>query len=81
LGLKNRVEVVVGVQFVSLSAAVTSTGMTLADLIQFVQAAEAAGVDPRRPVKVRCGFRGQILRLDATTEPFKPDPPRPLGIP
>jgi hypothetical protein len=64
-----------GVQSVVLNAAASSKGMTLADLIQFVQAAESAGVDPREPVKVRCGFRGQIIRLELTTAAFTPGPP------
>ena len=64
-----------GVQTVSLAAGVPAKGMTLADLIQLVQLAEASGVDPREPVKVRCGFRGQILRLELSTIEHTPSPP------
>ncbi|WP_159702432.1 hypothetical protein [Arthrobacter sp. 18067] len=38
-------------------------GMTLGDLMQFVQEAEAAGVDPRETVLVRVGFTAQIKRI------------------
>ena len=38
-------------------------GLTLADLMQFVQEAEAAGIDPRDRVLVRVGFGAQIRRI------------------
>lgn len=38
-------------------------GMTLADLMQFVQEADAAGIDPRERVLVRVGFVAQIKRI------------------
>lgn len=41
----------------------SKTGLTLADLIQFVQDAEAAGIDPRNTVLVRIGFSAQIRRI------------------
>lgn len=41
----------------------TAAGMNLADLIQFVQEAEAAGIDPRQTVLVRVGFGAQIKRI------------------
>lgn len=40
-------------------------GLTLADLSQFVQEAEAAGLDPREHVLVRVGFSAQIKRITA----------------
>jgi hypothetical protein len=38
-------------------------GATLAELSQFIQEAERAGIDPRTPVLVRVGFSGQIKKL------------------
>lgn len=38
-------------------------GLTLADLMQFVQEAEAAGIDPRDRVLARVGFAAQIKRI------------------
>lgn len=38
-------------------------GLTLGDLIQFVQKAEAYNVDPRAQVLVRVGFSSQIKRI------------------
>lgn len=38
-------------------------GMTLGDLMQFIQEADAAGVDPREVVLVRVGFAAQIKRI------------------
>lgn len=43
--------------------ATTKDGLTLGDLIQFVQEAQQAGVDPRAGVKVRIGFRSQIQQI------------------
>jgi len=45
--------------------ATDKTGLTLAELYQFVQDAERAGIDPRSPLHVRAGFRGQPLRITA----------------
>lgn len=44
-------------------AADSMAGMTLADLIQFIQEAEAAGIDPRDRVLVRVGLAAQIRRI------------------
>lgn len=38
-------------------------GLNLADLIQFVQEAQASGFDPRERVLVRVGFAAQIKRI------------------
>lgn len=38
-------------------------GLTLGDLMQFVQEADAAGIDPREAVLVRVGFAAQIKRI------------------
>lgn len=46
-------------------AANTRSGLTVADLFQFVQLAEREGVDPRTPVKVRVGFRQQLVAITA----------------
>lgn len=40
-------------------------GMTLGEMIQFVQQAQAVGVHPREKVLVRTGFKAQILRVTA----------------
>lgn len=45
-------------------------GLTLADLMQFIQQADAAGTDPRTPVHVRAGFRAQLKAI--TTGPTIP---------
>lgn len=44
-------------------AADSPAGLTLADLIQFVQEAEAAGIDPRDRVLVRVGMAAQVKRI------------------
>lgn len=44
-------------------AAPDRDGLTLADLIQFVQDAQRAGVDPRVNVSARVGFRAQVLSI------------------
>ncbi|MFJ4026044.1 hypothetical protein ACIPWF_00690 [Paenarthrobacter sp. NPDC089989] len=38
-------------------------GVTLAELGQFIQEADRAGIDPRTPVLVRVGFGSQIKQL------------------
>jgi hypothetical protein len=38
-------------------------GLTLGELIQFVQEAEAAGIDPRDRVLVRVGMAAQVKRI------------------
>lgn len=44
-------------------AAPDRDGLTLADVIQFVQDAQRAGVDPRVNVSARVGFRAQVLSI------------------
>ncbi len=44
-------------------------GITLAELSQFVQEADRAGVDPRSPVLVRVGFAAQIKQLKTGRRP------------
>ncbi|WP_284986983.1 hypothetical protein [Arthrobacter sp. fls2-241-R2A-172] len=39
------------------------TGATLAELGQFIQEAERAGIDPRTPVLVRAGLGLQIKQI------------------
>lgn len=41
----------------------SKAGLTLGDLMQFVQEADAAGIDPRETVLVRVGFAAQIKRI------------------
>lgn len=45
------------------NAAQTKAGMTIADLVQFVQDCERMGLDPRTVVKIRTGWKQQILRI------------------
>jgi len=44
-------------------AAEAPAGLTLGELIQFVQEAEAAGIDPRDRVLVRVGMAAQVKRI------------------
>lgn len=41
-------------------------GMTLADLNQFIQEADRMGIDPRTPVHVNQGFKGQLKFIDVS---------------
>lgn len=42
------------------------SGMTLGELWSFIQAAEDVGIDPRETVKVRIGWRSNLLVIEAT---------------
>lgn len=42
------------------------SGMTLGELWSFIQAAEAAGIDPRETVRVRIGWKSNLLVVEAT---------------
>lgn len=55
-----------------LAADDPKSGLTVADLIQFVQQAEAHGVDPRTPVSVRVGFRQQLVRVFVKADALVP---------
>jgi hypothetical protein len=46
-------------------------GLTLGELYQFVQAADAAGVDPRQPVTIQVGFRSQLKAVSVTNSPAR----------
>jgi hypothetical protein len=39
-------------------------GLTLADLNQFIQEADRLGIDPRTPVHVNQGLKGQLKYID-----------------
>ncbi|MNL64752.1 hypothetical protein D3C87_1889990 [compost metagenome] len=47
----------------------TKLGMTLAELSQFVQEADRAGIDPRSPVFVLAGFSAQVKKLKTGGRP------------
>lgn len=56
----------------SLHRSVTITapdrsGLTIADLHQFLQEADRAGVDPRTALHTRTGFKGQPLTITTRT--------------
>lgn len=39
------------------------SGLTVGDLLQFARQALDAGADPRTPVRVKVGWRGQALAI------------------
>lgn len=47
------------------NVAQTKDGMTLGDMMQFIQEADRIGIDPRTVLKIRTGWRSQIMRIRA----------------
>ncbi|QGJ93524.1 hypothetical protein SEA_MUFASA8_76 [Arthrobacter phage Mufasa8] len=59
------------VETLSAVAANQVTGLTLAEIYQFVQEADAAGIDPREPVVIKVGFRSQLKCLSVCNSPAR----------